>query len=234
MTRRRAFAVGLVLAIILPVALAAQRGELVMHGGIVDSPGEEFDRAISTQLPPPAYTRQRGIRESQAALGITATFAIRGHVFGELGVMRHGVERAISRTGLGDPDGPFLTTQRFDGSITTFWMGPSYRFVDRERLAIAGVAAPMVVVMGGDAYAREFVFENAPSRTAAIGMLFDVRARVWVTERFGGQLSLENAAWTVPVSPHPTDDTPFYPDTYRSTPRQHDLRLLVGAAYKLF
>jgi hypothetical protein len=57
---------------------------------------------------------------------------------------------------------------------------------------------------------------------------------VWITERLGGQLSLENAVWTVPISPHPTDDTPFYPDTYRSTPRQNDLRLLIGAAYKLF
>ena len=234
MTRLRALALGLVAAIVLPAALAAQRGEIVVHGGIVNSPDEEFDRAISTQLPPPFYTRQRGVRESKAAIGVTASFAIRGHVFGELGVMRHGVERSISRTGLGDPDGPFLITLPYDGSITTFWLGPSYRFVDRERVAIAGVAAPMVVVMGGDAYDREFVFENAPSRTAAIGMLFGLRARVWITERLGGQLSLENAVWTMPLSPHPTDDTPFYPDTYRSTPRQHDLRLLVGAAYKLF
>lgn len=234
MTRLRALALGLAAAIILPAALAAQRGELVVHGGIVNSPDEEFDRAVSTQLPPPLYTRQRGVRESKAAIGVTASFAIRGHVFGELGVMRHGVERAISRTGLGDENGPFLTTQRFDGSITSFWMGPAYRFVDRERLAISGVAAPMVVVMGGDAYAREKVVENAPSQTAAIGMLFGLRARVWLTERLGGQFSLENAMWTVPLSPHPTDDTPLYPGTYRSTPRQNDLRLLVGAAYKLF
>lgn len=233
MRRLRVIVVVLALAA-LPLALPAQRGEFVVHGGSVNSPDEEFDRAISTQLPPLNYTRQRGVRESKAAAGATATFAIRGHVFGELGVMHHGIERAISRTRVGEPDGPFLPAQRFDGSITTFWLGPSYRFVDRERIAIAGVAAPMVVVMGGDAYDRRLVFENAPSRTAALGMLFGLRARVWITERFGGQLSLENAVWTVPLSPHPTDDTPFYPDTYRSTPRQNDLRLLLGAAYKLF
>lgn len=218
----------------MPSALAAQRGEVAIVGGIVQSPGEEFDRVIASQLGAPTYQRQRGVRESGNAVGATATFAIRGHVFGELGIMRHGVERCIARTALGDADGPLLTSGRFDGTLTTIWMGPSYRLVDRERFVLSAVVGPMVLAMDGDAFDRNLVSENAPSRSAALGALVGLRARLWLTDRLGAQLSLDDAMWTMPLSPHPTDDTPLYPDTYRATPRQHDLRLHLGAAYRLF
>jgi hypothetical protein len=217
-----------------PTTLLAQRGELALLGGIVRSPDEEFDRVTSTPTPPANYTRERGVRESGAAIGLTATFAIRGHVFGEIGVLHHGVERRISRTGTGDPTGPFLVTLPYDGRITSFWMGPAYRFVDRERLAIAALAAPTLIVMSGDAFDNQQVFDNAPSRRATLGVTLGLRARYWVTERVGAQLALDDQMWTFPLSQHPSDGTPFFPENYRKTPLQHDLRAHLGLTLKLF
>src|SRR5690606_12690338 len=154
-----------------------------------------------------------GVRESRAAFGAALSFAIRGHVFGELGVLHHGVERRISRTGTGDPNGPFLVTNRYDGAITSFWMGPSYRFVDGERLAVSGDAAPTRLLMTGEACGSEQVCDNGPSRSAALGVMLGLRARYWLTERLGAQLSVEDVMWTFPLSPHPSDGTPLYPDT---------------------
>jgi hypothetical protein len=232
--RCAALTVGIVAVAALPTALIAQRGEVAVLGGIVHSAGEEFDRVTSTQMPPPTYTRQRGLRTSGAAVGAAATFAIRGHVFGELGIMRHGVERRIARTALGDPNGPFDVTTQHDGALTSFWVGPSYRVVDRARFALSALAAPVVLVMSGDAYDQSAVGDNTPSRRAALGALLGLRARLWLTQRLGAQLAIEDALWTMPLLPHPTDGTPLYPGTSRSTPRQHDLRLHVGAAYRLF
>lgn len=219
---------------VAPTPLAAQRGEIAVLGGVVQSPDEEFDRVTSMFGGAPNYTRERGVRESGAAFGAALNFAIRGHVFGELGVLHHGVERRISRTGTGDPDGPFLVTNRYDGALTSFWMGPAYRFVDRERLAVSAVAAPALLLMTGDAFDNEQVFDNAPSRRATLGLLLGLRARYWLTERLGAQLSVEDVMWTFPLSPHQSDGTPLYPDNYRKTPLQHDLRAQLGVTFRMF
>lgn len=232
--RTAALAVALAVAMGCPAELTAQRGELALLGGLVQSPDEEFDRVTSTPSGPSNYTRERGVRESGAAFGVAATFAIRGHVFAELGVMHHGIERRISRTGTGDPTGPFLVTQAYDGRITTFWMGPSYRIIDRERLAVAALAAPTLVVMTGEAFEQQQVFHNAPSRNATLGVMLGARARYWFSERLGAQLSVEDVMWTFPLSPHDSDGTPFYPENYRKTPLQHDLRVHLGATFRLF
>lgn len=231
----RRLCIGLVgaAALVLPHQAAAQRGEITVLAGVVQSPSEEFDRVIGSNAPV-FYTRQRGERSSGAALGAAASFAIRGHVFAELGVMSHSVERAISTTGLGDESGPFLATNRFDGRITSFWIGPSYRAVDRDRIALSALAAPVVLVMTGDAFERAKVFHNAPSRSAAIGFMLGLRARLWMTERLGAQLAVEDAMWTFPLTPHRNDDTPFAPGASRDTPLQHDLRVHLGASYRLF
>ncbi|MBA3854147.1 MAG: hypothetical protein C0503_07015 [Gemmatimonas sp.] len=230
----RPFVLGLVgAALLLPGQAVAQRGEITVVGGIVQSPDEEFDRVIGSNAPV-FYTRQRGERSSGAAFGAAASFAIRGHVFAEIGIMSHPVERAISTTGLGDESGPFLVTNRFDGRITSIWLGPSYRVIDRERFALSALAAPMVLVMTGDAFDRQQVFHNAPSRSAAIGFMVGARARLWMTERFGAQLGVEDAIWTFPLTPHANDGTPFAPGTSQDTPRQHDLRVSIGASYRLF
>ncbi len=231
---RRLLTAAFVAALLLPDALIAQRGEIALLGGLVRSPDEEFDRVTSIPSGPANYTRERGVRESGAAVGAAASFAIRGHVFAELGVMHHGIERRISRTGSGDPTGPFLVTQAYDGRITTLWMGPSYRIVDRERLAISLLAAPALVVMTGDAFDNQQVFDNAPSRDATLGVMLGLRARHWFTERIGAQLALDDVMWTFPLSQHPSDGSPFYPQNYRKTPLQHDLRLHLGLSYRLF
>ena len=231
----RQAAVAALAALVLGVpTLQAQRGELAVLGGIVASPDEEFDRVTSATIGGPSYTRERGRRESGPAFGAAATFAIRGHVFAELGLLHHGVERHISRTGTGDPTGPFLLTTTRSGRLTTAWIGPSYRFVDRDRLAVSALVAPMIVAMHGQAYDDNWVAYNAPTRRMTIGMLFGLRARYWMGERLGLQLSVEDATWTVPLQPHPSDGTPLYPDTYRRTPLQHDLRVHLGASLKLF
>lgn len=217
---------------LLAMPLAAQRAELVLLGGSVRSPGVEFDRVTSTQLPPPLYTRQRGSREAGTALGAAATFAIRGHVFGEIGFLHHSVERSISTTGTGDPTGPFLVTSTTEGSVTSFWMGPSYRFVDRDRLAVSAMLAPALFVMLGDAYSKNTVFFNAPARRAEFGFLAGVRARYWLTERLGVQASVEDAFWALTLTPHPSEG-PFSPENYSKTDPAHELRLLLGAALKL-
>ncbi len=214
--------------------LAAQRGEIALLGGIVQSPDEEFDRVMSSQFAPPVYTRQRGSREAGTAFGAAATFAIRGHVFAEIGFLHHGVERSISVTGAGDPSGPFVVTNTHEGSLTWLWLGPSYRVVDRERFALSALAAPGLFVMQGDAYDQEEVGFNAPSKRADFGFLFGLRARYWATEKFGIQVSVEDAIWTLPLAPHPSDGTPMHPQTSRKTPTQHDLRLHLGAALNLF
>lgn len=231
---RRLLAAAIVAALLLPGALAAQRGEVTLLGGLVRSPDEEFDRVTSTPSGPSNYTRERGVRKSGAAFGAAASFAIRGHVFAELGVMHHGVERRISRTGTGDPTGPFLVTQAYKGRITTLWMGPSYRVVDRERLAVSLLAAPTLIVMTGDAFDTEQVFDNAPSRDASLGVMLGLRARYWFTERIGGQLAVDDLMWTFPLRQHPSDGSPFYPQNYRKTPLQHDLRVHLGLSYRLF
>lgn len=234
MTKARRWSVALLVALFLPTTLAAQRGEFALLGGIVVSPDEEFDRVTSPPTPPANYTRERGVRESGAAFGAAATFAIRGHVFAELGVLHHGIERSISRTGTGDPTGPFLVTQTYAGRITTLWVGPSYRFIDRERLAVSVVAAPTLVVMTGEAFDNEHVFDNAPSRDATFGVMLGLRVRRWFTERVGAQLAVEDVMWTFPLSPHPSDGSPFFPENYRKTPLQHDLRAYLGLTYRLF
>lgn len=232
--RLRLLAAAMLATLLLPDALIAQRGEIALLGGLVRSPDEEFDRVTSTPAGPSNYTRERGVRESGAAIGAAATFAIRGHVFAELGVMHHAIERRISRTGTGDPTGPFLLTQAYDGRITTLWMGPSYRVVDRERLAVAVVVAPTLVVMTGAAIDNEQVFDNAPSRDATLGVMLGLRARHWLTERIGAQIALDDVMWTFPLSPHPSDGSPFYPQNYRKTPLQHDLRVHLGLSYRMF
>lgn len=214
--------------------LGAQRGEIALLGGIVQSPDEEFDRVSSSQFAPPVYTRQRGSREPGPAFGAAATFAIRGHMFAELGFLHHGVERSISFSGVGDPTGPFLVTNTYEGSITWLWLGPSYRVVDRERFALSAMVAPTLFIMRGDAFSEEEVAFNAPTRSADIGFLLGLRARVWATEKIGVQVSVENAIWTLPIMPHPSDGSPIHPETSRQTPRQHDLRFQLGAALRLF
>ena len=221
------------LSVVLAAPLAAQRGEITILGGLVQSPDEEFDRIVGSNAPV-FYTRQRGERRSGASIGAAASFAIRGHVFAELGLLRHAVERSISTTGFGDEGGPFIATNRYDGHITSFWIGPSYRVIDRERFALSALAAPLVLVMTGAAADQEQVFYNAPSRSTAFGELVGLRARLWMTERFGAQVSVDDAMWTFPLTPHPNDDTPFAPQASRTTPRQHDLRLQLGASYRLF
>ncbi|HRQ77402.1 MAG TPA: hypothetical protein PLY94_02300 [Gemmatimonadaceae bacterium] len=227
-------AAALAVALALPTTLAAQRGEITLLGGAVQSPDVEFDRVTSTIGGPSNYSRERGARSSGAAVGAAVTFAIRGHVFAELGITHHGIERSISRTGTGDPDGPFLVTNRYDGRVTAFWMGPAYRFVDRERLAVSALAAPTLLLLGGDAYDNQQVFDNAPSRNASLGVMLGLRARYWIGERLGAQLSVEDVMWTFPLSPHPSDGTPMYPDTYRKTPLQHDLRVMLGVTFRMF
>jgi len=217
-----------------PRSLAAQRGEISILGGFVQSPDVEFDRVLrGSNLGVPLYVRQRGERSAGPAFGVAATFAIRGHVFAELGVLHHGIERAISATGLGDETGPFLITNRYKGALTTFWVGPSYRFVDREWTALSAVLAPTVIVMAGEAYSNETVFHNFPSSNTTIGVLLGVRGRHWLNDRVGLQASLDDVMWTFPLAPHNADGTPFAPLSSRKTPRQHDLRLHLGLALRL-
>jgi hypothetical protein len=232
---KRVRVVAALLALTLAAApLAAQRGEIAVLGGTVLSPDVEFDRVTSTTLGPPSYTRERGRRESGPALGVAATFAIRGHVFAELGIMHHGVERSISRTGTGDANGPFIQTTTTSGTITTLWVGPAYRVVDRERFALTALAAPVLHVLQGRTFEEATVNRNAPTTSTALGLMLGLRARYWFGEQVGLQLAVEDAMWTFPLSPHPSDGTPAYPETYRDTPRQHDLRLHLGLAFKLF
>lgn len=221
----------MLLGFLAAAPLGAQGAELVLLGGFVKSPDEEFDRVVST--PPPAlYTRQRGSRESGAAFGAAATFAIRGHWFGEVGVLHHGVERSISTTGTGDHTGPFLLTTTTDGAVTSFWMGPSYRIVDRERVALSAVLAPALFLMTGDAYSESQVFYNAPTRRTEFGILAGLRARYWATERIGIHVSVEDAYWALKLLPHPSDG-PFSPENYTDTPPRHEIRVQLGAAIKL-
>lgn len=232
----RTVVLGLLCAAILgsPRSLAAQRGEISLLGGYVLSPAVEFDRVLrSNTIGVPFYTRQRGARSDGAAFGVAATFAIRGHVFAELGVMHHGIERAISSTGLGDETGPFLITNRYDGALTTFWVGPAYRVVDRDRTAVSAVVAPTVILKTGDAFSNESVFHNAPRSSTSVGILLGVRGRHWLTDRVGLQASLDDVIWTFPLAPHNADGTPFAPLSSRKTPRQHDLRFHLGLALRL-
>jgi hypothetical protein len=219
------------LGLLCATPLAAQRAELALLGGIVQSTDEEFDRV--TASPPPAnYTRERGKRESGAAFGAAATFAVRGHWFGELGFLHHGVERSISRTGTGDPSGPFLLTTTTEGSVTSFWMGPSYRVVDRERVAVSALLAPALFLMQGDAYSQNAVYYNAPSRSTEFGLLAGIRARYWASERIGIHLAIEDAYWAPSLTPHPSDG-PFSPENYTKAPRRHEIRAQLGVALKL-
>ncbi len=228
----RAVVVSAALGIIAATPLMAQRAEFVLLGGSVRSPAEEFDRVISTPLPPSNYTRQRGSRDAGMALGAAATFAIRSHWFGEVGFLHHGIERSISTTGTGDPTGPFLLTSTYSGAVTSFWMGPSLRFVDRDRIAVSALLAPTLFFMSGDAYDENQVFYNAPTRSTAFGVLMGLRARYSATERVGIQLSVEDAYWAPKLMPHPSDG-PFSPENYTKSPPRHELRLQVGAAFKL-
>lgn len=224
-----------ILAAYVPSVAHAQRGELAVLAGGVQGSGKEFDRVIASgSVGPPSYTRQRGLRSSGLAVGVAAAFAIRGHVFAELGVVHHGVERAISSTGSGDETGPFLITNRYDGRITTIWMGPSYRVIDRERTVLAAVAAPTVLVMSGEAFESQRVFHNAPTRGTTLGLLLGLRGRVWLTERIGAQLSLEDLIWTFPLAPHPADGATISSRTSRETPRQHDVRAHLGMTLRLY
>ena len=228
----RAAAFAVVVSLLVSAPLAAQRAEIVVLAGTVVSPGEEFDRVTSSQLSPPTYTRERGRRESGSAFGVAATFAIRGHLFGEIGLLHHGVERNISSTGAGDPTGPFVVTTTTDGSISSVWIGPSYRMVDRERLAISALVAPALFVMRGDAYSSNAVDFNAPLRSTEFGLLMGIRARYWATDRIGVHVSVEDALWALRLSPHP-GDSPFRPENYTRTPPRHEFRLQLGAAFKL-
>lgn len=233
----RAFVLGLLCAAVVytPRSVAAQRGEIAVLVGGVQGSGEEFDRVIaSSAVGPSFYTRQRGVRSSGAVFGLAATFAIRGHVFAELGLAHHGVERAISSTGLGDETGPFLITSRYDGGITSLWMGPSYRVIDRERAILAAVVAPTVLVMSGEAFDSQQVFHNAPTRGTTVGMLLGLRGRYWLSERVGAQLSLEDLIWTFPLAPHPADGASISSRTSRETPRQHEIRAHLGMTLRLY
>lgn len=222
------------LAVAVPSPLAAQRGELTILGGIVRDSDEEFDRVTSGTMGAPIYTRERGSRSAGASVGLAFSAALRGHVFAEMGVLSHAVERNISRTGTGDHTGPFLITTTSEGRIISFWLGPAYRFVDRERLAVSAVAAPVLQLLQGEAFGRERTDKNAASGRAAMGVLVGLRARYWITDRIGAQLTVDDAMWTFPLLPHESEGTEFYPEASRHTPRQHDLRLQLGVTVALF
>jgi hypothetical protein len=104
--------------------------------------------------------------------------------------------------------------------------------VDRERIAVSALLAPAVFVMSGDAYSESQVFFNAPTQNAAFGLLLGLRARYWVTERIGVQLSAEDAYWAPTLKPHPSDG-PFNPENYTDADPAHELRVHIGAAFRL-
>lgn len=229
--RRALFAI----AVLAPTALEAQRGELALLGGVISGPEEEFARVYSaTTVGPAEYVRARGTREIGAGVGAALTFAIRGHVFGEVGILSYGIDRTISRTANGDPDGAFVSGNTTQGRVTTFWMGPAYRVVDRERSTVSLLAAPTLLLLTGDAYNTSAVGFNAPSRHGNFGVMLGVRARHWLTERVGAQVAVEDLIWSTPLMPHQTDGTPAYPQSERKTPQLHDLRATLGVAIRLF
>ena len=225
----------LVLGLWLPSTATAQRGEIAVLGGAAPGVREEFDRVLAIgSASPYSYIRQRGERTLHPFAGVAATFAVRGHVFAELGLSHQTLTRSIASTAGGDHTGPFIRSTEHDGALTAFWIGPAYRAVDRERVALTLLAAPTVLVLTGDAYDTDVVFVNAPTRGTTIGLMLGLRARYWLTERVGAQLAVENVSWNFSLSPHPNDVPARAPETYRRTPRQQDLRLHLGATFKLF
>jgi hypothetical protein len=213
--------------------LAAQRGELAVFSGVVLSPELEFDRVWSITTGAPVYTRERGTRSSGLLVGGTMSAALRGHVFGEVGLLVHSTERRISRTATGDHTGPFASRTDLRGVITSIWMGPSYRFVDRELVAVSLTVGPMVQLLAGPAFSGEGPDRNSASTPVSFGLLAGVRARYWVSDRLGVHVAVDDAMWRFPLLPHESESS-FFPETRRRTPRQHDLRIQLGAALPLF
>lgn len=224
----------LVASLLAAAALPAQRVDLVVIGGTVRSSGAEFDRVTSTTVPPPFYTREFSERESGALAGITATFPLRGTIYAEIGLLQHGVARTISRTGTGDPSGPFVASTRTTGGIVSLWAAPALRLVSDDRYSISILGGPMVQVLYGDAFNQNVVGYSAPARSPVLGLMIGIRAVRMLGDRIGLQAGLDNAGWTFPITPHPSDGSAQYPDTYRKTPRQNDTRVHAGVVVRLY
>lgn len=158
---------------------------------------------------------------------------MRGHVFGELGLVSHAIERRISRTATGDHTGPFVATSTTEGRITSLWMGPTYRFVDRERLAVGVIGAPMLQFLTGETFGEASTEDNAARSRVKLGLLIGLRARYWLSDRLGVQLTVDDAMWTYPLLQHGSEGTELFPEAHQRTPRQHDLRVQLGVAMPL-
>lgn len=237
-TARRAVATswkGALLLVALPLVtapLAAQRSvEIAVLGGPVRSAAQEFERVTGSGPFPPVYTRERGSRESGTALAATATFPWRGRWFAELGLLHHGVDRTVERTADGNSQGPFVQTRTIAGAVTSIWAGPAYQLVNGERFTLRALVAPAVFRIQGDAYAESEVGLSAAGKSTEVGFLLGIRARQWVSDRIGIQLSAEGAAWAVRLKDHPGESI-FDSETFTDTPPSFDLRVLLGAAYR--